>query len=86
MVRWQVAKAVELEDDPVAFARASAVLKVTWSELWQETAQLGLRIAPREHRDHWRHQYLETRASSIYSGSSEIQRNIMAERVLGLPK
>jgi alkylation response protein AidB-like acyl-CoA dehydrogenase len=86
LVRWQVAKAVELESDPVAFARASSVLKVTWSELWQEMTQLGLRIAPPEHRAHWRHQYLETRASSIYSGSSEIQRNIMAERVLGLPK
>ncbi|MBN9739302.1 MULTISPECIES: acyl-CoA dehydrogenase family protein [unclassified Pseudonocardia] len=86
LVRRQVAKAVELEGDPVAFARTSAVLKVTWSELWQEMTQLGLRIAPAEHRAHWRHQYLETRASSIYSGSSEIQRNIMAERVLGLPK
>ncbi len=86
LVRWQVVKAVELEGDPVAFARASAVLKVTWSELWQELTQLGLRVAPREHRAHWQHQYLETRASSIYSGSSEIQRNIMAERVLGLPK
>ncbi|TCK22044.1 acyl-CoA dehydrogenase family protein [Pseudonocardia endophytica] len=86
LVRWQVAKSVELEDDPVAFVRASSVLKVTWSELWQEMTQLGLRVAPAEHLAHWRHQYLETRASSIYSGSSEIQRNIIAERVLGLPK
>jgi alkylation response protein AidB-like acyl-CoA dehydrogenase len=86
LVRWQVAKAVELVDDPVAFTRASSVLKVTWSELWQEMTHLGLRVTPPEHRAHWRHQYLETRACSIYSGSSEIQRNIMAERVLGLPK
>lgn len=86
LVRWQVAKAVELVADEVAFTRASSVLKVTWSELWQEITQLGLRVCPPEHREHWRHQYLETRAASIYSGSSEIQRNIMAERVLGLPK
>jgi alkylation response protein AidB-like acyl-CoA dehydrogenase len=86
LVRWQVAKAVQLEPDPVAFARASSVLKVTWSELWQEMTALGLRVTPPRHRAHWRHQYLETRAASIYSGSSEIQRNIIAERVLGLPK
>ncbi|MEU6643567.1 acyl-CoA dehydrogenase family protein [Saccharomonospora sp. NPDC046836] len=86
LVRWQVSKAVELANDPAAFARASAVLKVTWSELWQEMTQLAIAASCPVHRAHWRHQYLETRASSIYSGSSEIQRNIMAERVLGLPK
>jgi alkylation response protein AidB-like acyl-CoA dehydrogenase len=30
-------------------------------------------------------QWLYFRAGSIYSGSNEIQRNIIAKRVLGLP-
>lgn len=34
----------------------------------------------------WIHDYLYSRAASIYGGSAEIQRNIVADRVLGLPR
>jgi alkylation response protein AidB-like acyl-CoA dehydrogenase len=34
----------------------------------------------------WRHDYFYSRASSIYGGAAEIQRNIIAERILGLPR
>ena len=32
----------------------------------------------------WRAEYLYSRAATIYGGSSEIQRNIVARRLLGL--
>lgn len=86
LVRWQVSKAVARQDDPQAFLRSSMVLKVTWSELWQELTGLAATLSCPVHRAHWRHQYLESRSATIYSGTSEIQRNIIAERVLGLPK
>jgi alkylation response protein AidB-like acyl-CoA dehydrogenase len=37
-------------------------------------------------RGTWAYAYLWSRAGTIYSGSSEIQKNVIGERVLGLPK
>jgi alkylation response protein AidB-like acyl-CoA dehydrogenase len=36
--------------------------------------------------DAWRNDYLYSRASSIYGGAAEIQRDIVAGRILRLPK
>jgi alkylation response protein AidB-like acyl-CoA dehydrogenase len=38
------------------------------------------------HGETWAYAYLWSRAGTIYSGSSEIQKNVIGERVLGLPK
>ena len=34
----------------------------------------------------WSHSFLRSRANSIEGGTTEIQKNIIGERVLGLPK
>lgn len=86
VIRWQVAKAVALRDDEKLGWRAASVLKAWWSEFWQEVTRFASTLDCEVHREHWRHQYLESRSATIYSGTSEIQRNVMAERVLGLPK
>ena len=86
LVRWQVLKALDFVDDDDEFFRRTCMLKVMWSEIWQEVTHVGVMLSCRTHEEHWRNQYLETRAMSIYSGTNEIQRNIIGDRVLGLPR
>ena len=66
----------------------SSVTKVFWSELdvaLHQTA-LDLRAADGELVDPWTEGYLFALGGPIYAGTNEIQRNIIAERLLGLPK
>jgi alkylation response protein AidB-like acyl-CoA dehydrogenase len=56
-------------------------------ELNGTTSEYALGITTDEiHNGQWAYHYLWARAGTIYAGSSEIQKNIIGERVLGLPK
>jgi alkylation response protein AidB-like acyl-CoA dehydrogenase len=79
-------KALDFEDNPEELFKRTCMLKVMWSDLWQDVTSLALTHTCAAHEAHWRNQYLETRAATIYSGSNEIQRNIIGDRVLGLPR
>jgi alkylation response protein AidB-like acyl-CoA dehydrogenase len=72
-------------------------LKLVWSELDMRMKELAIdlegayatleRGAPRAlDAGRWQYEYLWSRAASIYAGTSEVQRNIIAQRVLGLPR
>jgi alkylation response protein AidB-like acyl-CoA dehydrogenase len=85
-LRWQVMRAVEKEAAGRDWFASMSVLKVYWSELYQEIVATGRSVAGPEHAVAWQERYLASRASTIASGTSEIQRTIIAERVLGLPR
>lgn len=73
--------------DPAGGA-AGSVNKVFWSELdvdLHETA-LDLLGADAELVSSWTDGHLFALAGPIYAGTNEIQRNIVAERILGLPR
>ena len=74
-----------------------STLKLAWSELEQRVFDTAIEItglaglvaegdAAALVAGFWGHELLWSRAATIYAGTSEVQRNILAQRVLGLPR
>ena len=66
-----------------------SAIKLRWSEQNQRLTKLGRELLGAEgilDDGWWHHQQLRSRGNTIEAGTSEVLRNIVAERVLGLPK
>jgi alkylation response protein AidB-like acyl-CoA dehydrogenase len=76
----------------------ASVAKLLWSHWHRNLGELAMQVRgaasmleqgtddPETALDEWQRLFLFTRADTIYGGSDEIQRNIIAERTLGLPR
>jgi alkylation response protein AidB-like acyl-CoA dehydrogenase len=74
----------------------ASVAKLAWSEYHKRLGEIAISIVgtdallrpdgPGYPTTDWQNVFLSSRAGTIYSGTSEIQRNIVSERALGLPK
>jgi alkylation response protein AidB-like acyl-CoA dehydrogenase len=62
----------------------SSWAKLQWTALTMHLSEVALQVAPDDAG--WQRQYLWSKASSIAGGTSEVQKNILAERLLGLPR
>ena len=74
-------------------AGEASVAKLLWAHWHRDLGELAMQIrgaagmvTDGAELDAWQRLYLFARADTIYGGSDEIQRNIIAERVLGLPR
>jgi alkylation response protein AidB-like acyl-CoA dehydrogenase len=72
---------------------APSVTKLLWSTWHRSLGELAMDVlgpagltAPDDALTEWQRLYLFSRADTIYGGSNEIQRNIIAERILALPR
>jgi alkylation response protein AidB-like acyl-CoA dehydrogenase len=67
-----------------------SVIKLAWSEATQRLAETRFEFAGADEvsseRDEVARDYLSSRAATIAAGTSQVVRNILAERVLGLPR
>jgi alkylation response protein AidB-like acyl-CoA dehydrogenase len=69
------------------------VSKLLWANWHRELGEIAMEVQGMAgltldggEFDEWQRLYLFSRSDTIYGGSNEIQRNIIAERVLGLPR
>jgi alkylation response protein AidB-like acyl-CoA dehydrogenase len=96
VMRWNALRTLGGSGGP----GASSVAKLLWAGWHQRLGELAMLVrgaeglvgpgdwsadAPYE-LDAWQHLFLFSRADTIYGGSDQIQRTIIAERVLGLPR
>jgi alkylation response protein AidB-like acyl-CoA dehydrogenase len=94
VMRWQALRGLSV-DGGADDAAAPSIFKLVWAGWHKKLGEVAMdvrgldglvaRAAPYE-LDDWQRLYLFSRADSIYGGSDEVQRTILAERVLGLPR
>jgi alkylation response protein AidB-like acyl-CoA dehydrogenase len=86
VTRWHVMRAIEATAGDRDSIPLRGIMRLVTSELTQDTVRSGFELACPEHRDRWRYLELDARSDTIASGSAEIQRNVISERILGLPR
>jgi alkylation response protein AidB-like acyl-CoA dehydrogenase len=86
----QILSALAESRDP---GPSGSINKVFWSEYQRRMAEIALDIVGPEATtvaeggwSRWQRTFLVTRSHTIWGGTAEIQRNILGEKVLGLPK
>jgi alkylation response protein AidB-like acyl-CoA dehydrogenase len=92
-LRYAASLASEASEGP-----EESVNKLLWSEYHRDLGELALDLLGPDgalasygdgvdsRTDHWADTFLAGRADTIYSGTSEIQRRIVAQRSLGMPR
>lgn len=84
LLRWHIRRCTELRAQGRDGSREMTILRVVWSLLWQRVVALGVESS--RHQELWRREFLHARSVTIAGGTTQIQRNVIADRLLGLPR
>jgi alkylation response protein AidB-like acyl-CoA dehydrogenase len=90
VIRLNALRTLSQEQGP----QQASIAKLLWGTWHRTLGELAMQVlgtsaltaGPGYDLDEWQRLFLFSRADTIYGGSDEIQRNILAERVLGLPR
>lgn len=88
MLRHHVSRRLSARLDGIDHGPAGSVDKLLMTQVEQTVGHAGLAIGGTGHPgtdDTWLKSYLYSRAQSVMGGTSQIQRNLVAQRILGLP-
>jgi alkylation response protein AidB-like acyl-CoA dehydrogenase len=96
-LRWTAHRALSRNRNGLGAGADPSIIKVLWSELNQRMQEFVMQLqgpasqimADSPHaieNGRWQFELLRSRANTIEMGTSEIHRNTIAERALGLPK
>ena len=94
ILRLNILRSLSGVDGPVAPPEAS-IAKLYWASWHRRLGELAMdvlgaagQVTPGGHGDldEWQRPFLFSRSETIYGGSNQIQRNVIGERVLGLPR
>jgi len=93
ILRFDTLRSLSSIDGPVAPPEAS-IIKLYWASWHRSLGELAMDVlgmaatvveSPPYELDTFQRTFLFSRSETIYGGSNEIQKNIIGERVLGLP-
>jgi alkylation response protein AidB-like acyl-CoA dehydrogenase len=94
ILRFNTLRSLSSFDGPVAPPEAS-IIKLYWATWHRQLGELAMDVegaagtileGPPYELDAFQRTFLFSRSETIYGGSNEIQKNIIGERVLGLPR
>lgn len=100
IMRWNTLRVLSGPDDAARVPPAAMITKLSWATWHRDLGELAMdvlgpeallgdqSVAPGDGYELTAQQrlFLFTRSDTIYAGSNQIQRNIIGERALGLPK
>jgi acyl-CoA dehydrogenase len=95
IMRWNTLRVLSIDEGSGELAGAAMVSKLYWATLHRDLGELAVDVLgpwadiadePPYELSAEQKLFLFSRADTIYGGSNQIQRNIIGERALGLPR